>query len=105
MVLFQVLLCGELPFTLQVEPNQKMCPRRMPSAFLPADAQSMGQARAGQRGAKKTPNCRSCGHEVLSNVSLCRPAPIALQHLLAQSPRGSPPKAHVPYVGDNRCLI
>lgn len=107
MVPFWVLLCSMEPcqaqqFTLQVKSNQKMCSSRMPSAFLLAGAQPMGQAQAGGR--KETPNCRSCGPEVLRDDSLCRPAPIALHHLLSQNPGGSSPRAHVPYAGGNHCL-
>lgn len=106
LVPFCILLCGVEPcraqkFTLQVKPNQNMCPRRTPSAFLLAGMQSVGQVRAGGG----TPNSRSCGHEVLSNVWLCRPAPVALYRLLTPLLRGSSPRAHVPHMGDNHCLI
>jgi len=44
---FWVSLCGMEPcqpqqFTLQVKPDQKMCARRTPSAFLLGSTQSMG---------------------------------------------------------------
>lgn len=35
------------------------------------------------------PNGKSCGHEVLNDIQLCRPDPITLHHLLTQSPKGS----------------
>lgn len=51
LVPFCILLCGVEPcqaqkFTLQVKPNQNMCPRRTLSAFLLAGMQSVGQVRA-----------------------------------------------------------
>lgn len=64
-----------------------------PEGVSQEDAQCLSVSRHPCRGVQewgqKAPNSRFYGHEVFSNVWLCRSAPVTLHHLLIQTLRGS----------------